>query len=600
VAERKDVLSAFFWFLALWAWVRYAEQPGRKGFRWYAAALLAFSLGLMSKPMIVTLPFLLLLLDIWPLRRPLTRGTVREKIPFFALSAASAIATYFVQRGSGAVAALVSVPLRTRVANALVSSVVYIAKTCWPTDLAVFYPYPLHLPVWQAALAALALAGVTILVLRSLRAHRYLAVGWLWYLGTLLPVIGLVQVGAQARADRYMYVPMVGLAIMVAWAACDVAARWPRMKPALATLAILTCAACAPVAEAQIQYWKNSESLFRHALDVTSGNYLAHYNLGVALSANPERLPEAVREYQAALQIRPDYAEARNNLAVALSGIPGRSAEVLANYEAALQLDPNSAFAHNNLGNALSKVPGRLPEAISHYQAALRIKPDYAEAHNNLGTALGNVSGRSQDSIAEYEAALRLKPDYAEAHYNLGNALATVPGRLQEAISHYQAALRIKPDSLEAHNNLASALARIPGRLPEAIVEYQAVLRIEPDFAEAHYNLGNIFSMLPGRLPEAIAEYEAALRMRADYAEAHGNLGAALARIPGRLPDAITQFEAALRLRPDLADTHYNLGMALLQIPGRVPEALSHFEAALRIRPDPQFQQRVNQLRSGK
>jgi len=599
VSERKDVLSAFFWFLSLWAYVRYAESPVRKGL-WYAVALVAFVFGLMCKPMIVSLPFLLLVLDFWPLRRRLSfTASLAEKSPLFVCAVASSVITYLAQRNGGAVVSFVSVPFVMRLGNALVSYIVYIAKTFCPTGLAVFYPYPEHLPIWQSIGAAIALAAVTAVVMRSRRVYPYLAAGWLWYLGTLVPVIGLVQVGSQARADRYLYVPMAGLAIMVAWTGADLARRYPRARRATFGGALLGCAACAAITAIQIRYWKNSESLFRRAIAVTNGNYLAHYNLAAALSAMPGRMPEAVREYEAALRIRPDYAEARNNLGVALSEVPGRLSDVITDYRDALRIAPDSAVAHNNLGNALAKTPGRLPEAVREYEAALRLKPDYAEAHNNLGTALVQLPGGLQESIDQYRVALRLNPDYANAHYNLANALATFPNRLPEAIREYQAALRIDPNSVEAHNNLASAFSRLPGHLLEAIAEYQAALQISPDFAEGHYNLGNLLSTAD-RIPEAIGEYEAALRIRPDYAEAHGNLGTAFARVPGHLPEAITHFETALQIRPDLAETHYNLGVALLKMPGHEPEAIAQLESALRLKPNPQVQQLVSRLRSGK
>ncbi len=246
VAERKDVLSACFWFLTLWLYVRYTERPaaGR-----YVLALLSFALGLMSKPMIVTLPFVLLLVDIWPLRRLPLRGfnedskrrltiLLREKIPFFALCGAGAVVTYLTQQHTGAVVSLSKFSMGLRIENALVTYVVYVAKTFWPTGLAVLYPHALQIPVWQPALCALILVGVSALVIRSIQARPYLAVGWFWYLGTLIPVIGLVQVGEQARADRYMYVPMVGIGIMLAWAGKDVLARWPKAKLALVAVAI--------------------------------------------------------------------------------------------------------------------------------------------------------------------------------------------------------------------------------------------------------------------------------------------------------------------------------------------------------------------------
>ena len=440
VAERKDVLCALFWFLALWAYVRYAERPGAGR---YLLVLLPFCLGLMSKPMIVTLPLVLLLLDVWPLGR---RPAPREKIPFFALAAAGAVATYLVQRGSGAVEALAAFPFGLRVENALVSSVAYAARMFWPTPLAVFYPYPSQIPWWQAGLAAAALAGVSILVLRTVRSRPYLAVGWLWYLVTLAPVIGLVQVGAQARADRYMYVPMVGLSIMLAWGAADWLRGAPRFRPAVAALAVAACLASAALAAEQVQHWKDSQALFEHALAVTDGNYLAHHNLGVALAEMPGRLPEAIAHYRAALAIQPDSARAHTDLGNALAKLPGRAGEAVAEYRAALRIAPDSAIPHNNLGNALAALPGRLPEATAEYRAALGIDPGYAAAHNNLGFALAQVPGRLPESIREYREALRIQPDYAEAHANLAAALAESPENLPQAVTEYQAALRSRPD----------------------------------------------------------------------------------------------------------------------------------------------------------
>jgi tetratricopeptide (TPR) repeat protein len=508
VAERKDSLCALFWFLALLAYVRYTERPGVGR---YLLVLLAFALGLMAKSMIVTLPFVLLLLDVWPLRR---RPGIWEKLPFFALSSAGAIVAYVVQRHSGAVEALAALPVGLRAENAVVSYVVYIAKMLWPTRLAVFYPYPIDIPLWQAALAAVALAGISILVLRSFRAYPFLAVGWLWYLGTLAPVIGLVQIGAQARADRYMYVPMVGLSIMLAWGAAAWLRRVPRGRTAVTVLAAAACLSCAALARTQVQYWSNSESLFRHALAVTGGNYLAHNNLGIALEEIPGRLPEAIAHYQSALQIDPDCAE-----------------------------------AHNNLGNAWAQLPGRLPEAAAQYEAALRIRPAYLAAHLNLGTLLMRMPGRAPEAIAEYQTAVRLDPNNAEAHVDLGRALAQLPGRAPEAIAEYRAALRLDPDYAEAHKNLGNALAQFPGRLPEAIGEYEAALRAKPAYAEAHYDLAVTLGEA-GRTPEAIGEYEAALRVNPDYEDAHYNLAVTLAKA-GRLPEALAHFDAALRIRPD-------------------------------------------------
>jgi protein O-mannosyl-transferase len=350
----------------------------------------------------------------------------------------------------------------------------------------VFYPYPRDFPAWQIALSALLLAGISMVALRARRSRPYLAVGWLWYLGTLAPVIGLVQVGAQARADRYTYLPMAGLSIMLAWGLGEVL----KSRVALSS-AIVACLACAALCEAQIQYWRNSETLFRHALDVTSGNYLAHHNLGVAL-ADEGRFPEAIEQYQAALQIEPDAANVQTDYGNALAK-SGRAPEAIARYRAALRVLPDSPITHNDLANALAMTPGTAPEAIAEYQTALRLKPDYVEARNNLAQAQSNAaeiqynlgvdlakSRKAEAAIPYFEEALRLKPDYVDAHNNLGVVLAGA-GRVQDAISHFETALRIDPNSADAHVNLGITLSRIPGRMPEAIQHFEAALRVKPD-----------------------------------------------------------------------------------------------------------------------
>ncbi len=489
VAERKDVLCAVFWFLALWAYVRYAERLNASN---YLLALVAFCLGLMAKPMIVTLPFILLLLDLWPLRRlppsaPSFAGwktIVCEKIPFFAASATAAAITYLVQRGAGAVKPL---PLTLRLENALISYLVYIGKTVWPTRLAVFYPYPQEISAWQAALAGLALVAISAAVVRYFRAYPYLTVGWFWYAGTLLPVIGLVQIGAQARADRYMYVPMVGLTIMLAWGAADILRCWPRAKLALVASAVVACFGCVPLTYLQVEHWNTSESLFEHALEVTNGNYLAQHNLGSYLMDFPDRLGEAIAHLQAAVKIRPDSATAHTDLGNALSQIPDRLPEAITEYRMALGILPDSPIPRYDLANTLSRVPGGLPEAISEYDEALRIKPDYAEARRAL----------------------------AIAHYNLGVALSK-SGRLSDAITQFQAALRINPDYAEAHNDLGVVFSQIGGDEPEAVAQFKEALRINPDYADAHYNLGAALASMPDRLSEAIRQFEAAQRLRPD------------------------------------------------------------------------------------
>jgi tetratricopeptide (TPR) repeat protein len=545
VAERKDVLSAFFWFLALWAYVRYTERPetGR-----FLAVIAAFLLGLMSKPMLVTFPFVLILFDQWPLRRG---WRIQEKLPLFVLSAAAALSTFVVQRGSGAVQALGELPLAARVENAVVSYVVYLVKTIWPANLAVFYPYG-DLQLWQVAGALLLIAALSFVMWQQRPARPYLLVGWLWFLGTLVPVIGLVQVGAQARADRYMYIPMVGLAIMIAW-----------LIPANRTFIVATvcvCVACSAVTFAQVQYWRNSETLFRHAVESTGPNYLAEHNLGVALMEDAGNVAAALPHLQTAVRLQPNSARALTDLASALAKTPGHLPEAVADFQAALRIEPDSAIPHNNLGSALSKIPGRLPDAIAEFETALRLNPDDAQARANLGMALLK-SGRAPEAMSQLQTALRADASNAEAHNSLGSALAGIPGRLPEAIAEYEAALRLDPDNAEVHVNLGTALSNFPNRQTEALAQFETAARLSPENPEVQYNLGVALARVEGRQSEAVQHLEAAVRLKPDYAEAHNNLGVVLAGL-GRMSEAIPHWQAALRIRPDYEDARANLAMA--------------------------------------
>ncbi len=447
VAERKDVLSALFGFLALWAYV-----SGRR-----ALSLAAFALGLMSKPMLVSLPLLLLLLDYWPLgwESPRFRGwaaAVRDKAAYFVLAAASAAVTWFVQQSTGAVRSVESFPLGLRIENALVSYCTYIVKTFWPVDLAVFYPYPRAIPAWEAALALAALAAITALVWRARRTLPYLAVGWFWFAIALLPVIGIIQVGAQARADRYMYLPMTGLAIMLAWGV-PALLEWARVVRAgmvLAALALASLGACAAATWVQLSFWQNSETLFQRAVDVTPANYLAEHNLGSYLLDKPGRLEDSVTHLRAALQLRPDYPEALTDLASALAQSPGGLPQAISLYESAARILPNSTIIHGNLAQAhydfgMSLVKqGLAADSIAQFEASLKLRSDDAETHNNLAIALAQT-GNAKDAERHFREALRLKPDYADAHLNLGITLANA-GRTAEALTELEAAYRLRPD----------------------------------------------------------------------------------------------------------------------------------------------------------
>jgi len=400
VAERKDVLSTFFWMITIWGYIVYVERPG---FGRYLLVLVLLALGLMAKPMLVTLPFVLLLLDYWPLGRfqfgsgerqaksqksmnlsyqmLLLLHLVREKIPFFAVAAVSCVVTFLAQQSGGALTSLDQLPLNLRVANAVVSYVSYMGKIIWPHHLAVIYPHPGTLPIWQAAAAGLLLVCISVFVIRAAQRSPYLLVGWLWYIGTLVPVIGLVQVGSQAMADRYTYVPLIGLFIVVAWGVADLVARWPYRRLVLATSAGLVLSVFTVCTWLQVSHWRHSIALFKHTLDVTANNHFAHNNLANAL-AEQGKLEEAVSHCRKALQIKPKMATVHNNMGMILYR-QGKFDEAIAHYSEALQIKPDYADAHNNLGAALHR-QGKFDEAIAHFSEALWIMPDYADAHNNV------------------------------------------------------------------------------------------------------------------------------------------------------------------------------------------------------------------------
>ena len=566
ISERKDVLSFLFGMLALLAYARYVQIPEvripkskvqnlESGTRWsnagraYGLALFWFALSLMSKPMFVTLPCVLLLLDYWPLgrgrsgkwqvpgeagretgavagredstspgvRSPVFLRLLLEKLPFLALAAASSVVTFVVQQKGGAVASVTGLPLGARIENTFVAYVRYLFKTVWPADLATLYPHPGYWPAWQVVGAMLLLLGVTALVVVRRRAWPFALVGWLWFMGTLVPVIGLVQVGIQSMADRYTYLPSVGLLIALVWLAHD-AARRIRLQPAWAALVAVGCAfGWAGLTWRQIGFWRNTETLFGRAVAVTKDNYLAYNNLGFYL-ANHGRVAEAITNYQESIRIKPDYVDALNNLGHALSE-QGRHAEALPFLEGALRGQPHHVEVNNNYANALANV-GRLEESLRHYEIALREKPDHADARNNYGVALAMV-GRLDEALFQIRESLRLRPNHAGAHSNLGNALAAAR-KLDEALLAYRTALKLKPDDAQAHNNLGNVLAE-RGRLEEAETHYRRALELNANNPEAHCNLAMLLARL-ARRDEALRHLRAALRLKPNYSEARDAL----------------------------------------------------------------------------
>jgi protein O-mannosyl-transferase len=525
VAERKDVLSGLFWMLALNGYAHYVRRPD---WRRYLLIAVPFVLGLLSKSMIVTLPCVLLLLDVWPLGRLRTgagqwsvaRRLILEKAPLMALAAASAVITVIAQQGVGAVAPLERIGVGLRASNAIVSYGAYIGSFFWPSRLAVFYPYEPALAWWRVVFAAAAIAAVSLLALRRLAESPYLAVGWAWFLGTLVPVIGLVQVGSQARADRYTYIPAIGLSIMLAWGAAEIAGRRPWTRVPLASLATVFSVACAVLAWSQVQVWRTSTALFEHALAVTTDNFVALDGVGLELR------------------------------------LQGHLDEAIGYFREAVKVSPVFAIAQNNLGEALL-ARGRAEEALPHLTEAVRLNPKLREARVSLALAERSL-GRPDQALAIYQDAVRRFPDYANAQTRLGMALAD-GGRIEEGLAHMREAVRLAPDDPDAHYNLGRALLGT-GNLGAAVAEFNETLRLHPDFAEGHFNLGNVLAG-QGRLDAAMTEYRAAIRLQPDFARAHANLGTALATV-GRVDEAIAEFSEALRLQPDMAEVRANLDYA--------------------------------------
>ncbi len=396
VAQRKTVLSTFLGMLTLWSYVRYVEEPG--GSR-YLATLLLFMLGLLSKPMLVTLPFVMLLLDYWPLDRyrpgmqkngnnarqwGVKSWVFLEKIPFFALAAASSAMTYLVQREWGAVSSLDMIPLKLRISNALVSYIAYIVKMIWPQRLAVLYPYPADIAMWKVVGASMLLAIISLGVFVWMKRRPYLLVGWLWYVGTLVPVIGLVQVGAQALADRYAYVTLIGLFIMIAWGVPEFWGKMRLPRIGLYLIAAISVLMLMRGSWIQNQYWRNSVELFSHTLNITSNNFVVHNSLGGAL-AQKGRTAEAIIQFSEALRIKPDYAEVYSNIGGAMLR-QGKLEEAMPFLRTGLRKNPNNAIAYNNLGVAWLR-KGRVKTSIILFRKALQIMPDFSDAYENLKLA---------------------------------------------------------------------------------------------------------------------------------------------------------------------------------------------------------------------
>ncbi len=527
VSERKDVLSGLFWVLALHAYISYARRPcvGR-----YMLALGVFTLGLMAKPMLVTLPIVLLLIDYWPLRRLHAVGSkpegrssaalrlVLEKVPFFLLTGASCVITFIVQQQGGAVQGTEVTPLGVRLANAAVSYVAYLAKMVWPTKLACLYPHPVaSIPTWQVIGYALFLVIVSYLVIRAARARPYLAVGWFWYVIALVPVIGLVQVGAQAMADRYTYIPLTGIFIAMTWGVTEVAvSRYARLLQVTAALIVLVLAART---WHQTGYWRNSIALFSHAIGVTEDNYVAHSGLGLSLNKQG-KYHEAVKHLRESVRIAPT-GRAYHGLGVVYAQLD-RLHDAVEAYEQSLQLQPNDPKTHSNYGFALIAL-GKLDAAAEHFKEGVSLDPDAVASRCGLAIVY-TQRNRLDDAVREYEAAIRIDPKSIQVYAELADILDR-QGKKSQAVERLKAALEIRPNP-RMHYRLANMLAH-NGALDEAMEHYRRTITLDPRHARAHYDLAVALSA-KGKFDEAIGHYSEAVKIDPEYAKAHMSFAVAL------------------------------------------------------------------------
>jgi protein O-mannosyl-transferase len=521
VTERKDVLSMLFWMLTMLAYVRYVENPAAKR---YAIVCVTFALGLMAKSMLVTLPLALLLMDYWPLKRlwpeeksnGVTIGRLLfEKLPLLLLSAASCVITVIAQKSSGAVAKISIVPFNQRIGNAMVSYCQYLIKMFWPVDLAVFYPYPVNPVVdWKVAAAFAALLAITIVVI-LLRRRRYLLVGWFWYLGTLLPVIGFVQVGAQAMADRYTYVPLTGIFIMLAWAAGDFVAqrRFGQVLAGVAVSAII--GVLGAMTFVQVSYWRDTFSLFTHCTAVTPDNVIVreYMGIGFAEKGDPE---SALREFEAALRFEPADIRTFYNIGNMLV-LLGRTDEAIEYYKRVLEAKPGDADTCIALASART-IKGETALALNSYREGLKYHPQNSVLRGELALALLKLN-RPDEAITELEQLVKIKAD-STTYCNLGIAW-TQKGQSNRAIEYYAKSIQLKPDNAKARYNLGNVY--FTQNMPEkAIVEYRAAIRAVPDYVWA-YDMLAIVLIQTGKIEEAIVTYEQALKI--DPADKNARMG---------------------------------------------------------------------------
>lgn len=552
VSERKDVLSAFFWMLTLNAYVSYVASPNR----WrYLIVLLFFGLGLMAKPMLVTLPFVLLLLDYWPLRRfgrtesalaqknsewITIRSLIWEKVPFFVLAFLSSIVTFVVQQKGGMIQSLQSFPFEVRLQNALISYITYMVKTIWPTHLAFLYPYPSHQQLWHVLGAVLVFVSITIFVIRAAKNSPYLTVGWFWYVGTLVPVIGFIQLALQARADRYTYLPHIGLFIMAAWGIPELIGKWRYRGQALFALSIGFLVFFFIVTVNQLKYWKNSFTLYDHTIKITDSNFLAYGNRGYAYASAGD-YQQAIADYDRSITINPNIMMVHFNRGYANYKL-GNYKQSIMDYEKAIEIVPGSSLSYFHLALTYEKL-GNEKEAIKNYDKAIEITPESPLAYFNRGNAYA-AFGQTKRAIEDYGKAIGIDPQYVQAYLNQGCSYHDL-GNDKQAIMNYNRAIEIDPHNAEIYYNRAISYAKL-GNVKQAIADDTRAIELNPKFAQAYYNRGNAYKALNDQR-HAIMDYTTAIEINSKFAQAYFNRAVAYS-VMGNKKEVIKDLKMAAAL----------------------------------------------------
>jgi len=618
VAERKDVLSTFFFMLTL---IAYHYYTTRRDLKSYLAVIICFALGLMAKPMLVTLPFLLLLLDYWPIARfresqsvqptpkeensPVSmrkkkgkagkrtpkiivemetpgsntlqwasiRPLILEKIPLFGFTILSCTATYIVQKTGTAVGSLEFYTPVMRISNAFVSYLIYITKMVWPDDLAVFYPYPGLPPLPQVLGAALLLIVVTFAVFRAARRFPYLPVGWLWFTGTLIPVIGIVQVGSQAMADRYTYVPSIGLFIIAAWGIPEVFRKRRHGKAVLAVSAALCLLCLLVLTRTQVGYWQDSITLFDHALNVTKDNYYIRNVLGDARYRIGDHR-QAIEDYGKAIEINPRNIDSYNNRGKAYN-LLGDNIRAIEDYDRVININPRYAEAYFNRGNAFSSML-TYNSAIKDFDMAIEINPRYAQAYNNRGTcymALGN----SAQAMKDYHKAIDIDPNYSDAYCNLG-IYYKISGDYQRAIDYFNKSVLINPEHIKTYFNRGIAYAELDDHM-RAVNDFSKTIELNSKYSNAYFNRGLSYTGLGDHM-KAINDFSKAIDINPKHAKACFNLGLARSAL-GDLAQAIGDYDRAIAIDPEYPDAYFYRGMTYDKL-GKKSEATEDLKKAAR------------------